>query len=427
MLFRHIKNLEPSTQKDNFISLGQFIILFITPHIIEQKVKGIKAVKEDKESQQQQKDCEEFIEKYRVRGGNCYNKVTRMIEIPVMWGSSPDKSLLVRALENQGIRDLYESFMKGLLPMVLIGITWSDFPSPLNRLKDLNNIDFDLAACAPPRPIMMIDGNHRTHALQEAHSDFPKKALYKTLKLILLVLPKTRQNIQMCLFIGNSRNYAAQVYVKTTQWSATCQFRRQWEELEADTTLSHAERQREFAAYKVRTQPKIHFEPNTCHTFSALCQVDERVWDMMVIIFSGRYTLNNKIKGQTTPKAMTHFVAMTNIPVDKLCAWLQKIIDGQWITSTFFKRCKFYNKQMKVAAQMLEYIQIVRPKYNFQSLPGVAIKYPDVLDVDWMNTVVNSCDDKIKDKLSPHAVELIEAMLARQEKKDNEPKVCCVV
>ena len=311
--------------------------------------------------------------------------------------------------------------------MTLVGIMWSDSPTTLNRLADLKNINLEMNTIEPIRPIMMIDGNHRTHGLQKAHRDYPKKPLYRILKLILLILPRNRVNIQMCLFIGNSRNYVAQVYVKPTQWAAVCQYRRQFEELEADQSLSPAERVKEFAAYKIRTQPQIHFEQNTTHTFSALCQVPDSVWQLMVQIFSGQFKLNQQLKGQTTPTAMTHFTSMANIPPVRLCEWLQRVIDGQWVTNMFLKRCKLYTKQIRVAGQVLEHIQYMRQTKKFETLEDVAKCYPDVLDDDWMNTVINSCEDGQKQKLSPHAISLIVDMMERQEKLDKEPKVFYVV
>jgi hypothetical protein len=114
---------------------------------------------------------------------------------------------------------------------------------------------------------------------------------------------------------------------------------------------------------------------------------------------------------------------MSGIPSAKLCSWLQRVLDGKWLTSTFQKRCLIWRKAARVSAQALEYINIQRPKYLFQTMNDVAKVYPVVSDASWFDGVVQSCDDAVKAKLSPHAQKMIDDMMAEQEAADKEQKV----
>jgi len=252
---------------------------------------------------------------------------------------------------------------------------------------------------------------------------FPIKLLYKHYWVTILIVPRTKANISLLLYIGNSDNRKAQVLVKTSQWSVVQQFRRNWERFEADPDLSKKEKVDEFSAYKIETQPQTGFMMNTCHTFSALCSVDKPVWDLMVRIFNGEFIVNKLLKGQKKPDAVTHFTSMTGVPTYKLVQWLQRVLDGEWLTSHFSKRCIIYRKQVKVSGQCLEYINIQRPRYMFITMNDVAKVYPAVNDVSWFDAVVKSCDDAVKAKLSPHAQKMIDEMMEEKDAADKERKV----
>ena len=390
------------------------------------RAKGAKGLKEDLEAQAKQKQMDDFIEKYRVKGGNLYDPKTRTLKLPVMWPESPEKALKVRDLEIQGIKDLADSFMIGVQMMVLIAVMWLDYPNEMARLRDLNNIFFDDTQKAPPRPIYMIDGNHRCHGMQECHQCFPRKPLYLHLNLILLILPRNRTNLRQCLYIGNAKNYSTGIYVKATQWQIVKQFRRQWEEYECDLTLTPEERVKLFSTYKSESQPTIPFEPSTCHTFSALCSVSQNVWEKIEKIFNGEYKINKNLKGQTTPTAMTHFMSMSGIPSHLLVTWLQRVLDGEYITRTFQQRCQIHTKQIRVSRLIVEFIALTKPNYMFTTIEGVATIYPKVQDPTWFDTVVKCSDDAVKSKLTDHAKSLILKMMQMQEAEDDEPVVLIV-
>ena len=89
------------------------------------------------------------------------------------------------------------------------------------------------------------------------------------------------------------------------------------------------------------------------------------------------------------------------------------------------KRCKIYRKAARVSKQVVEHISILRPKYQFTDMDTVAKVYPKVVDGEWFDTVVKSCEDMVKAKLSQHAIKLIEDMVGQTERLMNEPQVCC--
>lgn len=386
------------------------------------KSKGVPTFKENVVQQNRQIEAESFIEKYRVKGGNTYDPKTRKVKVNVMWGGIPEKAVQVRLLEKKGVDEVVESYMQlGIKqPMEIVGVIWVD---PSNSQLNIENLMLDVSQPNPPAYIHIVCGGHRTKGLQTCHSLFPLKPLYKWLFLTLLIVPRTNANIATLLYIGNSDNRKAQVVVKTTQWSVVCQFRRAQERFDEDATLSKKDKLDAFAAYKQETQPETGFTANTCHTFSAICSVDQSVWDLMVRIFNGEFIVNKALKGQKKPDAVTHFTSMSGIPPPKLCTWLQRILNGEWLTSTFHKRCNIYRKAERVSAQILEYISIQRPKYMFSTMTDVAKVYPAVQDHGWFDGVVASCEDAVKSKLSPHAQKMIDEMILQKEELDNERKV----
>jgi hypothetical protein len=386
------------------------------------KAQGAARGRENLAQQQRSAEAEAFIEKYRVTGGNTYDPKTRKTKLNVMHGGVPEASIQVRLLEKDGVQAVVDSFCEiGIKqPMEILGVIWADPKNP-NLAKD--NLIVDLNSTTPPAYIHIVCGGHRTKALQACHILFPIKLLYKFFSVTILIVPRTKANISLLLYIGNSDNRKAQVLVKTSQWSVVCQFRRNWERIEADPDISKKDKVDEFSAYKHETQPQTGFMPNTCHTFSALCSVDKPVWDLMVRIFNGEFIVNKDLKGQKKPDAVTHFTSMTGVPTHKLVQWLQRVLDGEWLTSHFSKRCIIWRKAARVSAQTLEYINIQRPKYLFVTMNDVAKVYPAVHDPSWFDAVVKSCDDAVKAKLSPHAQKMIDDMMAEKDEADKERKV----
>ena len=383
-------------------------------------------MKENLVQQARQIEAEAFIEKHRVTGGNTYDTKTRKVKIHCLMAGIPEKSIQVRLLEKAGVEEVVQSYMQlGIkYPMEILGIIWENAENAHIRRE---NVIIDLADPKSFAHIHMVCGGHRSKGMQVCHRMFPLKPLYRFLYITLLIVPRTRANIALLLYIGNSDNRKAQILVKTTQWSVVRQFRRALETIEEDSELSKQDKIDAFAAYKKETQPETGFTQNTCHTFSALCSVDKPIWDMLVRLFNGEYVVNKNLKGQKRPEAVTHFTAMSGIPTTKICAWLQRVLDGEWLTTTFLKRCNIWRKAEKVSGQTLEYICIQRPKYQFESMNDVAKVYPAVNDPLWFDGVVASCDDAVKSKLSTHAQKMIDEMMAEKEAEDKEAKVLAFI
>jgi hypothetical protein len=379
-------------------------------------------MKENVRQQTRQTESEEFIEKYRVKGGNHYCALTRKVKCRVNWGGIPESAIQVRLLEKKGVDDVVDSFLKRGIkqPMEIVAVIWEDSK---NSALDVNNLVLDHTQTKPPAYINIVCGGHRTKGLQICHEYYPKKALYATVMLTLLIVPRTNANISLLLYIGNSDNRKTQVFVKTSQWSVVQQFRRNHLRFEDDESLSRKEKVDAFSAYKLETQPETGFTVNTGHTFSALCSVEHCIWERLDRIFKGEFVVNKELKGQKKPDAVTHFTSMSGIPTKKLVAWMDRILDGSWLSSTFQKRCHVFRKAERVAGQLLEHIAIQRPKYDFTAYGDAAKVYPALNDASWFDGVVASCQEAVKSPLSTHAKRLIVEMLVAQETTDNEQKV----
>ena len=68
-------------------------------------------MKENSQQQAHTKAAEDFIEKFRVKGGNTYNPLTRKVRVHVMHGGVPEKALKVRDLEKDGVQAIAKSFL----------------------------------------------------------------------------------------------------------------------------------------------------------------------------------------------------------------------------------------------------------------------------------------------------------------------------
>jgi hypothetical protein len=338
-----------------------------------------------------------------------------------MCGGQPEKALMVRLLEKDGVVQIAKSFRDSGIhhPMEIIGVIWADGTVRL----DPNNFQVDLTITIPPQYINIVCGLHRTSALQMCHKTFPKKVLYMYLDLTLLILPRTVTHINTLLWIGNADNKKSQILVKTSQWSIVAQYRRQIESIQEDPDMTPEAATKAFTAYKQLTAPQIPFETNTLHTFSAVASVDASVFALMEKIFNGEFILNKELKGQKKPEAVTHFTSMSGIPPALLCKWLQRVLDGETLTKHFQKRCKIWTKNERVSGQILEHIQTIRNQYQFQNLDDVGKVFPAVLDPNWLDAVVNSCGDAAKSTLSSHARKMIEEMIADKEEFDRQTKV----
>ena len=99
-------------------------------------------MKENSQQQAHTKAAEELIEKFRVKGGNTYNALTRKVRVHVFHGGVPEKALKVRDLEKDGVQAIAKSFLDlGIQhPMEIIGVIWADSSSNM----DLNNFSVDL-------------------------------------------------------------------------------------------------------------------------------------------------------------------------------------------------------------------------------------------------------------------------------------------
>ena len=385
------------------------------------KEKGKRTIKEDVAQQKANQDAETFIEKFRVKGGNTYNTLTRKVRVNVMCGGVPEKALMVRSLEKDGVLEISKSFRDSGIhhPMEIIGVVWADGSVRL----DPNNLQIDLTLTTLLFYISIVCGLHRTSALQMCHRIFPKKPLYMYLDLVLLILPRTVAHINTLLWIGNADNKKSQIVVKTSQWSVVAQYRRQIETLQDDYSLTPEASAKAFTAYKQHTAPQFSFEGNTLHTFSAVASVDAKVFALMEKIFNGEFVVNKELKGQKKPDAVTHFTSMSGIPPELLCKWLQRVLDGETLTKHFQKRCKIWTKNERVSGQILEHIQTIRNNYQFQNLDDVGKVFPAVLDSNWFDAVVSSCGDAAKATLSSHARKMIEEMVANKEESDRQTKV----
>ena len=98
--------------------------------------------------QQANKVAEDFIEKFRVKGGNTYNPLTRKVRVHVMCGGIPEKGLMVRLLEKDGVVEIAKSFRDSGIhhPMEIIGVIWANGTVRL----DPNNFQVDLLLTIPP-------------------------------------------------------------------------------------------------------------------------------------------------------------------------------------------------------------------------------------------------------------------------------------
>jgi hypothetical protein len=92
-------------------------------------------------------------------------------------------------------------------------------------------------------------------------------------------------------------------------------------------------------------------------------------------------------------------------------------VDGDWNDKDFGSRVNLYKLTERVKQDLIDYVNIKRPKLAFQSLKQLVQVFPVCGDPSWFNSLLKCASAKKKDKIGAHAMSMIDAMIHEQEEK----------
>jgi hypothetical protein len=159
------------------------------------------------------------------------------------------------------------------------------------------------------------------------------------------------------------------------------------------------ERRKAWADFRVECETSMaNFKPNTIGSLFVLASFTGRLWINIAKIFQGQVTKNKAIKFKT-PDAHTHFNTMAKIPEDLLIRWTNRVVNGEWNTKNFNDRCVQHKKEVKVCAQMLDFVTVRYPAESYGTYDELAEQYPFFTDNSWVKLMVTWCGNRMVDSL----------------------------
>lgn len=356
---------------------------------------------------------------YRVRAGNTYED--GYVLIPVECIDHPEKCIEAREQDKDHRADMKNYFKThGVLEPNIKVLMWSD-----EKFDKVIRFDIDLDDPRPPSPIYAIVGDHSAGGLKDLTKDYPKNRKFKYVLVKMAICPKTEENIKMALHYGTLDNTIASLHKAMSMWDCCKQMRNRWMDLcqEFPYEQQKNEKRKKWKHYLTNCETSMPFSGGTYHTLAVVAKYDVSIWKLISKIFEGEYVKNPKLKGQTTPKSFGHFNEMGGIPNEDLIRWLERVVNGTWTTKIFNNRCQLYKKTVRVRADIVEFVNTIRPEHGFEDFDKVAMMYPKMADPNWWNGVISWVSDKKKEKLSALVKQQIEDIIEQTEKKEEETQV----
>lgn len=356
--------------------------------------------------------------KHTIKANATPNAPARSFNIKPGWISTAHKDYRARSTDADHVEAIIRSLeTKGIQPTQIDIRLVMIYPAHSPPSDKVMSGDWEFDGDQPPFVLAPYIGSHSTEAFQrlhETHGDSkPQYALVPVREI--LVLPDTPDNMANLRFIGTMDNTVKGNRLKMSMVEAALQLRNSYMYMNEQF---HTKEQKDKYWKTVITDSKVSmpFTGGSFSTIAAMAQREDVVWAELDKVFKGHVKHNKSIK-QVTPTALTHFDAMGNIPVDNVVKWLQRIVNGEWDTSTFKARCIEYKKKVRVVSQILEYVATMDGN-TYSTYEEVCEVYPSLAATNLLNSIVHACGSNAKDDIPKYCIGLIDAGMA----KDRESK-----
>ena len=106
--------------------------------------------------------------------------------------------------------------------------------------------------------------------------------------------------------------------------------------------------QEEWKEYKDQCAQSMPYIGGSFQTMASIARLDPEIFDLVKIIFEGRFKVNKQLRGQQKPVALTHFQKMGNVPTEHLIRWLTRVVNGESTCKQFDERITWFKKRVMV-------------------------------------------------------------------------------
>ena len=206
-----------------------------------------------------------------------------------------------------------------------------------------------------------------------------------------------------------------------TQWDCVSQMQYKYQDI-SKTDEKDADKTSEWREYVEQCKDSFPFKGGTFNTFGAMAKLPKEIWAKLKAIFSGQVVPNKRLK-QNTPKNFSPFQKMGNIPDSKSLKWLDHVVEGRENCKEFVQRCETYKKRIRVRADIVDHINIIKPTMNFNSYTKMCETYERFADATFFDMIYSCCGGLAKDEFPTHAKELVERCLKEYDQLQDERKL----
>jgi len=333
--------------------------------------------------------------------------------LPPAWLQHPEVCIAMRQQNEEHVARVKSSFeTKGVLNYHVTVLIWKhEFVRVGYKIE---NWHYEARLPKPDCNFQVIAGDHTAEALRRLARDYPNHKAYKSVRCDVIVCEKDDRNIQFANSFGGLDNYVASTHLDQSIVEVTMALHDKFMDIEKQR-LDQATKKKKRAAYKQTYINNTKFKDTTMGSAAALATKTGEVWNLLEQIFKGKTAI---IKGKKPQKlnSIVNFIHMSMIPDDRLCRWLQKIIDGEMIPKQFETKCKHFKKVLRVRVYIVEYIQQIRPRITSSVFEDMCEIYPFCADALWVNTICRWVGDNIKDTLTGPSKQAIQDKIVAHEK-----------
>ncbi len=357
-----------------------------------------------------------------------------LVELPVHWLLSPDIDMAARQKSFSHVDDIVISLQKfGIQVYNVKVLIWvEDVKKWAESMKELDFKRFDWSQPAPFK-IQVIAGDHTIAALKKLCEMRPKNKLWKTMKVRLVVCENTKENRNMIRAVGSLDNKVAEVHKGATPWDNILQIHNVMASIQADNSLNATKKKEALSEYRTQCKTTMAGEgkgaERTIGNYFAIAKIKGKVWDNIAAIFKadaeGKLQQAGAKKGKSKTVGYGCFCHMAYLPDKDLIRWSQRVLDGIWTPTQFKNRCLEVKKVLKLHEYIVSYLN-ARHQNEFEKILDATVKYPFLLETDYMTSLIPAFNPKKKDNCLPQSIansidgKIKEMELQKQQAKEKE-------
>jgi hypothetical protein len=364
------------------------------------------------------KSSKQWFDKYRLdQTCNCFNPRTGTCSIPTDWLEHPEKHVEARNRKEDQVAKIEKSVeTHGVQRTDIVVLVWQEnLEKHFGKYEIDMALSFDTTGAAPADiKFQTICGDHTVAAIQDLHRQYPRNKDFKFVDCVLVICPKTFENIDLAYHFGCVDNEIKGLTENLSVFDVVKAIHDRMVEVE-EMKISNEEQSRllETSIENIRSMCEVKYAKNTFGSARAMAKRRGELWENLLKIFE------TADKGQK-PKGIGHFVNMGNVPEERLVAWSSQVVAESITTSEFNKKCLLFKKERRVRATLLDLILTKMPslgtEHNIRSWTDLVNRFEFLGNKEYMGSILAWFPDqekKVPDKT------LLNGVLQRVESEEN--------